>query len=454
MLPTTPTHALRPAQAATDQPTQTRRGGPDARPMPPRSGMTVRVNDRRPGQGQPGREPVRDAERRTERDGDGRPRGFRRDERPSDDRRRDDRRPNERGPRRDGRPVAPRRFPAEAAPAGVRPVAERSWQAEPAPHPVTSPQALLDTPSPVTPAISFDEMSLRPQTRAAVAAMGITTPTPIQSQGIPAMMSGRDVVGQARTGSGKTLAFGIPIVERCEPSARFVQALVLVPTRELAIQVGDVIRGLAEARGLRLTLLHGGRSLSPEVRALAGGAQIVVGTPGRTLDHLRQGSLSLQRLRVFVLDEGDEMLDRGFAPDVERILARTPTTRQTALFSATVPAWVMETAARHLQPGDGASRSEGRSASGDRARRLRGRSGRPTGCALHPAGSARRWLDHRVRAHQARREEARPEARDDGLPGRRAPGEPQPECARACDGGVPLGRDADLAGDERRRPWP
>jgi ATP-dependent RNA helicase DeaD len=213
----------------------------------------------------------------------------------------------------------------------------------------TAPRVPSDAPSTVTPATSFDAMSLRPQIRAAVDAMGITTPTPIQSQAIPAMLSGRDVVGQARTGSGKTLAFGIPMVERCDPAARFVQALVLVPTRELAIQVGDVISGLANARGLKLTLLYGGRSLVPETRALAGGAQIVVGTPGRTLDHLRQGSLSLQRLRIFVLDEGDEMLDRGFAPDVERILARTPETRQTALFSATVPTWVMETAARHLQ---------------------------------------------------------------------------------------------------------
>jgi ATP-dependent RNA helicase DeaD len=191
-------------------------------------------------------------------------------------------------------------------------------------------------------------MALRPATRAAVAAMGITEPTPIQAQAIPVMLSGRDVVGQARTGSGKTLAFGLPIVERCDPSARGVQALVLVPTRELALQVGEVIGRLAAARGLRLTLLYGGRSLGPDVRALASGAQIVVGTPGRTLDHLRQGNLSLQRLRMFILDEGDEMLDRGFAPDVERILASTPSTRQTALFSATVPPWVMETAARHL----------------------------------------------------------------------------------------------------------
>jgi ATP-dependent RNA helicase DeaD len=196
---------------------------------------------------------------------------------------------------------------------------------------------------------SFDELPLRPASRAAIAAMGISVPTPIQAQAIPVMMSGRDLVGQARTGSGKTLAFGLPIVERCDPTVRGVQALVLVPTRELAIQVGDVLSRLAGARGPRLTLLYGGRSLLPEVQALARGAQIVVGTPGRTLDHLRQGHLSLRQLRIFVLDEGDEMLDRGFAPDVERILSHTPSERQTALFSATVPEWVMKTAARHLR---------------------------------------------------------------------------------------------------------
>ena len=163
------------------------------------------------------------------------------------------------------------------------------------------------------------------------------------------MLEGRDVIGQARTGSGKTLAFALPIVSRCDPSLRSVQALVLVPTRELAIQVGQVIDHLAQSRRLKLTLLYGGRSLEPEKRALQAGAQIVVGTPGRTLDHLRQGSLSLRRLHLLVLDEGDEMLDRGFGPDVERILSHAPAERQTALLSATVPDWVGRTAAKHLR---------------------------------------------------------------------------------------------------------
>ena len=201
----------------------------------------------------------------------------------------------------------------------------------------------------LSPAESFADLALRPEIRAAVDAMGITVPTPIQANAIPVMLAGRDMVGQAKTGSGKTLAFALPIVERLDPAVRSVQALILVPTRELAIQVGQVIEKLTTARRLKLTLLYGGRSLIPEARALAGGAQIVVGTPGRTLDHLRQHNLSIQNLRMFVLDEGDEMLDRGFAPDVERILAFTPPTRQTALFSATVPPWVMQTAAKHLR---------------------------------------------------------------------------------------------------------
>jgi ATP-dependent RNA helicase DeaD len=161
-------------------------------------------------------------------------------------------------------------------------------------------------------------------------------------------MAGQDVIGQARTGSGKTLAFLLPLVERANPGVRAIQALVLVPTRELAIQVGTVLAPLAGTRRLRHTLLYGGHSLGPQQRALHT-AQIVVGTPGRTLDHLRQGTLSLHRLSMFVLDEADEMLDRGFAPDVERILAYAPEARQTALFSATLPAWVSGIAARHVQ---------------------------------------------------------------------------------------------------------
>ena len=198
------------------------------------------------------------------------------------------------------------------------------------------------------PAKSFARFELQPALQRTLADQGLLSPTPIQARAIPALLAGQDVIGQARTGSGKTLAFVLPLVERINPQASGVQALVLVPTRELAIQVGSVLAPLAASRRLRHTLLYGGRSLAPEQRALRT-AQIVVGTPGRTLDHLRQGNLSLQRLSVFVLDEADEMLDRGFAPDVERILAHAPRSRQTALFSATLPAWVGGIAARHVR---------------------------------------------------------------------------------------------------------
>jgi ATP-dependent RNA helicase DeaD len=203
--------------------------------------------------------------------------------------------------------------------------------------------------STLTEAASFAELDLQPVFKRVLADMGIIAPTPIQAQAIPALLDGHDVIGQARTGSGKTLAFALPLVGRCDPRVRSVQGLVLVPTRELAIQVGNVVRRLAVARQLRVLLLYGGRGLGGEKQALQHGAHIVIGTPGRTLDHLRQETLSLRHLRWLVLDEADEMLDRGFAPDVERILALTPSERQTALFSATLPEWVAGTARRHVR---------------------------------------------------------------------------------------------------------
>jgi len=196
---------------------------------------------------------------------------------------------------------------------------------------------------------SFSEFPLRPQTRAALTAMAVTNPTPIQTAALPAMLAGRDVIGQARTGSGKTLAFVVPIVEATDERRRDVQALVLVPTRELAVQVAGVAREIAHGRDVRVLLLIGGMSAGPQKQALLHGVQVVVGTPGRVLDHIKQGNLRLDRLKLLILDEADEMLDRGFAPDVERIIGFTNAARQTALFSATVPDWVDSMAARHLR---------------------------------------------------------------------------------------------------------
>jgi ATP-dependent RNA helicase DeaD len=194
----------------------------------------------------------------------------------------------------------------------------------------------------------FSELDIQPRTRSALKRIGITSPTPIQEQAIPWLNKGGDLVGQAQTGSGKTLAFGIPLVEGCNRSAPGVQGLVLVPTRELAIQVASVLEEVAERR-VSVTLLYGGRPLGGEKRTLQKGTQIIVGTPGRTLDHLRQGTLWLGSLRMLVLDEADEMLDRGFARDVEAIIAETAPKRQTALFSATLPDWVAKTSKKHLR---------------------------------------------------------------------------------------------------------
>jgi ATP-dependent RNA helicase DeaD len=195
---------------------------------------------------------------------------------------------------------------------------------------------------------SFDNFSFRPASRKALATLGFNTPTPVQAAAIGPLLEGRDVIGQARTGSGKTLAFALPLMERIDWTEPGVQALVLVPTRELAVQVASVIEQLISRQGPGLALLYGGRPFGPQVSALRS-ARIVVGTPGRTLDHLRQETLSLKHVRFLVLDEADEMLDRGFAPDVERVLRSIPEPAQKALFSATIADWVHEISARHLR---------------------------------------------------------------------------------------------------------
>jgi ATP-dependent RNA helicase DeaD len=195
---------------------------------------------------------------------------------------------------------------------------------------------------------SFGDPRLSAASLAVLAGMGITVPTPIQAEVLPLLLDGRDVIGQARTGSGKTLAFALPLIEVVDPRLRSVQALVLTPTRELAVQVAGVVDELGQRRGIKTLMISGGRAFGPQRDALRKGVHVVVGTPGRVLDLLNQGGLWLDRVRFLVLDEADEMLDRGFAPDVERIIARATPDRQTALFSATVPAWVKQTASKHL----------------------------------------------------------------------------------------------------------
>ncbi len=196
---------------------------------------------------------------------------------------------------------------------------------------------------------SFNDFPLQPATRAVLANMEITEPTAIQAAAIPALLAGSDLVGQSATGSGKTLAYGIPLVERLARDKRVVQALVLVPTRELAVQVNTVLSKFAVSRRLTTALLVGGRPYGNQISALRYGAQIVVGTPGRVKDHLERGTLVLNQLRICILDEADQMLDSGFAPVIEDILTTTPDTRQMALFSATIPDWVAKLQEKFLK---------------------------------------------------------------------------------------------------------
>lgn len=197
-------------------------------------------------------------------------------------------------------------------------------------------------------ATSFADLGAHPRAVEILAGMGIETPTLIQARAIPPLLAGRDVIGQSRTGSGKTIAYGLPLIERMDPRLRRLQALVLVPTRELAGQVASVLLSIGASRGLRVAQLIGGRSYVPQREALRMGAQIAVGAPGRVLDHLRQGTLDLSHLTFAVLDEADQMLDAGFAPDVERLLSAMPEYRQLALFTATLPEMTTQIAQRYL----------------------------------------------------------------------------------------------------------
>ena len=196
---------------------------------------------------------------------------------------------------------------------------------------------------------SFADLGATPTTLTSLARVGIEHPFPIQTLCLPLALAGVDLIGQARTGTGKTLAFGIPIVQEVEPDLPEVQALVVVPTRELCLQVAGDIDTAGRDAGVRAVAIVGGRPLGPQIVALNEGAQVVVGTPGRVLDHMRQGYLKLDKLRILVVDEADEMLDLGFLPDVETIIAATPEHRQTMLFSATMPKAVVALARRYAR---------------------------------------------------------------------------------------------------------
>ncbi len=184
--------------------------------------------------------------------------------------------------------------------------------------------------------LTFPELGISPQLLKAIESLGFEQPSPIQEQAIPVGLAGRDLVGQSQTGSGKTIAFGIPVVQRCDPQDRSTQALILCPTRELAMQVCSEIHKLAGfTEGVRATPIYGGAGYDRQIRALQQGAQIVVGTPGRVLDFMERGTLRVDKLKMLVFDEADEMLDMGFRDEIEAVMKAVPNERQTIFFSAT-----------------------------------------------------------------------------------------------------------------------
>ncbi|MDO8210670.1 DEAD/DEAH box helicase [Conexibacter sp. CPCC 206217] len=208
--------------------------------------------------------------------------------------------------------------------------------------------------APATPASSdtdtFADLALRPELLDALARLGYEEPTPIQRESIPPLLEGRDLLGQAATGTGKTAAFALPILERLSPGRQDLPptALVLVPTRELAVQVSEALHRYGRSLGARVLPIYGGQPIGRQLQALKRGVDVVVGTPGRVQDHISRNTLRLQTLSMVVLDEADEMLDMGFAEDIEAILEQTPDDCQTVLFSATMPPRIDRIARQHL----------------------------------------------------------------------------------------------------------
>lgn len=191
--------------------------------------------------------------------------------------------------------------------------------------------------------VRFEDLKLRPEIMRAVKKMGFEEASPIQAKAIPVMMSGHDLIGQAQTGTGKTAAFGIPLLEKIEPKNKKLQAIVLCPTRELAIQVAEEIRHLAYyMHGIKVLPIYGGQEIVKQIRSLKGGVQLIIGTPGRVMDHMRRRTIKMENLHTVVLDEADEMLNMGFREDIETILEEVPAERQTVLFSATMPKPILD----------------------------------------------------------------------------------------------------------------
>ena len=194
-------------------------------------------------------------------------------------------------------------------------------------------------------AVRFDELQLDERIVRAVTDMGFEAASPIQAQAIPVQLEGLDIIGQAQTGTGKTAAFGIPLLQKIDPDSKKLQAIALCPTRELAIQVAEEIRRLAKyMHGIKVLPIYGGQDIVRQIRGLKDGTQIVIGTPGRVMDHMRRKTIRCDHVHTVIMDEADEMLNMGFLEDMETILSQLPEERQTVMFSATMPPAIQEIA--------------------------------------------------------------------------------------------------------------
>jgi ATP-dependent RNA helicase DeaD len=244
---------------------------------------------------------------------------------------------------------------AEAAPEVAEPQAAELQDVEPEttePEPAAEPEPVESFAPDDDPdrSATFADLGLRTELLGALDALGYEEPTPIQRESIPPLVDGYDLLGQAATGTGKTAAFALPILERLDKDARVApMALVLVPTRELAVQVSEAVYKYGKGLGAQVLPIYGGQPIVHQLKAISRGVHVVVATPGRAVDHVNRGSLPLDAVQMVVLDEADEMLDMGFAEDIDAILAACPAARQTVLFSATMPPRIAQIAKRHLK---------------------------------------------------------------------------------------------------------
>ena len=195
----------------------------------------------------------------------------------------------------------------------------------------------------------FSALRLSQPIMQAINSMGFEEPTPIQAASIPIALMGRDLIGQAQTGTGKTAAYGIPAIHLSDSKQDFIQGLVITPTRELAIQVAEELNRIGQYKQIKSLPIYGGQEIERQIRALRKRPQIIVGTPGRLLDHLRRKTIRLEQVKLVVLDEADEMLNMGFIEDIEAIWQQTPDDRQNLLFSATIPVHIQRLAARFIE---------------------------------------------------------------------------------------------------------